>query len=114
MKGTDLRYKLRSQRGMKHIRSGKSMQEPKTRGLLLLSISLKDNYQFEQKIIILMLLQGLQCMRKKYTMIAQGMGVVNDTAEDSYILLKWYINFNLYCEKLKIHIIIHWASTKIL
>lgn len=56
MKGTDLRYKLRSQRGMKHIRSGKSMQEPKTRGLLLLSISLKDNYQFEQKIIILMLL----------------------------------------------------------
>lgn len=27
-------------------------------------------------------------------MIAQGMGVVNDTAEDSYILLKWYINFN--------------------
>lgn len=33
-------------------------------------------------------------MRKKYTMIAQGMGVVNDTAEDSYILLKWYVNFN--------------------
>lgn len=27
---------------------------------------------------------------EKYTMIAQGMGVVNDTAEDSYILLKWY------------------------
>lgn len=27
-------------------------------------------------------------------MIAQGLGVVNHTAEDSYILLKWYVNFN--------------------
>ena len=42
MKGTDMRYKLRSQRGMKSIRSGKYMDEPKTLGLFLLLISLKD------------------------------------------------------------------------
>ena len=27
-------------------------------------------------------------------MITQGLGVVNHAAKDSYILLKWYVNFN--------------------
>lgn len=43
MKGTDTRWKLKSQKGMKNIRSGKYMGESKTLAVFLLLISLKDN-----------------------------------------------------------------------